>query len=224
MLRILHLWICIYLYIYIYLPKKLSLYIYIYIHLANPSYICINQFSPETWRRLPRGGEPVNPWDFPMGICLVGGPVYPPQPEKWWTSSIGMRTATQYFWENKIDGNQTTNQMCFVQSQCSLEPIHGNMWFKPLWKIWVRQSGWLATQYFWENKIDGNQTTNQNPLTSSTAYHISTTFITGLPASRTKAARAEKPHHAVKGVLVFLFPASLTMGWWFQYEYPVNIC
>ena len=31
----------------------------------------------------------------------------------------------------------------------------------PLWKIWVRQLGWLATQYFWENKIDGNQTTNQ---------------------------------------------------------------
>ena len=29
------------------------------------------------------------------------------------------------------------------------------------WKIWVRQLGWLATQYFWENKIDGNQTTNQ---------------------------------------------------------------
>ena len=24
-----------------------------------------------------------------------------------------------------------------------------------------RQLGWLATQYFWENKIDGNQTTNQ---------------------------------------------------------------
>ena len=31
----------------------------------------------------------------------------------------------------------------------------------PLWKIWVRQLGWLATQDFWENKIDGNQTTNQ---------------------------------------------------------------
>ena len=31
----------------------------------------------------------------------------------------------------------------------------------PLWKIWVRQLGWLETQYFWENKIDGNQTTNQ---------------------------------------------------------------
>ena len=46
----------------------------------------------------------------------------------------------------------------------------------PLWKIWVRQLGWLATQYFWENKIDvpnmiipniwenkidGNQTTKQ---------------------------------------------------------------
>ena len=33
----------------------------------------------------------------------------------------------------------------------------------PLWKIWVRQLGWLATQYanIWENKIDGNQTTNQ---------------------------------------------------------------
>ena len=27
-------------------------------------------------------------------------------------SSIGMMTATQYFWENKIDGNQTTNQLC----------------------------------------------------------------------------------------------------------------
>ena len=31
----------------------------------------------------------------------------------------------------------------------------------PLWKIWVRQLGWLATQYFWENSKNGNQTTNQ---------------------------------------------------------------
>ena len=34
-------------------------------------------------------------------------------------------------------------------------------YFQPLWKIWVRQLRWLATQYFWENKIHGNQTTNQ---------------------------------------------------------------
>ena len=31
----------------------------------------------------------------------------------------------------------------------------------PLWKIWVRQLGWWNSQYFWENRIDGNQTTNQ---------------------------------------------------------------
>ena len=29
--------------------------------------------------------------------------------EKWWSSSIGMMTATQDSWENKIDGNQTTH-------------------------------------------------------------------------------------------------------------------
>ena len=32
----------------------------------------------------------------------------------------------------------------------------------PLWKIGLRQLGWwLDSQYFWENKIHGNQTTNQ---------------------------------------------------------------
>ena len=34
----------------------------------------------------------------------------------------------------------------------------------PLWKIWVRQLGWWNSQYFWENKIDGNQTTNPDRL------------------------------------------------------------
>ena len=39
----------------------------------------------------------------------------------------------------------------------------------PLWKIWLRQLGWLATQQKWENK-NGNQTTNQS---SSTNHHFS---------------------------------------------------
>ena len=34
--------------------------------------------------------------------------------------------------------------------------------FELLWKIWVRQLGWWHSQYFWENKIHGNQTTNQS--------------------------------------------------------------
>ena len=38
---------------------------------------------------------------------LVGGWA---TPLKNMSSSIGMMTATQYEWENKIDGNQTTNQ------------------------------------------------------------------------------------------------------------------
>ena len=38
--------------------------------------------------------------------------------------------------------------------------------YPPLWKIWVRQLGWLATQYFWKNKFDGNQTTNQLSIES----------------------------------------------------------
>ena len=41
-------------------------------------------------------------------------------------------------------------------------------WFEPLWKIWVRQLGWLATQYFWENKSHGNQL----PPTSLLSIHI----------------------------------------------------
>ena len=46
----------------------------------------------------------------------------------------------------------------------------------PLWKIWVRQLGWLATQYFWENKIDGNQTTIQ----IKTVFH-GKRFVYGSP-------------------------------------------
>ena len=34
-------------------------------------------------------------------------------------------------------------------------------WFFYSSEKYERQLGWLATQYFWENKIDGNQTTNQ---------------------------------------------------------------
>ena len=49
------------------------------------------------------------------------------KPSGWWsratplknmTSSIGMMRATQYSWENKIDGNQTTNQLhCGSEAQ-----------------------------------------------------------------------------------------------------------
>ena len=34
-------------------------------------------------------------------------------------------------------------------------------WFTPLKKIRVRQLGWWDSLYIWENKIHGNQTTNQ---------------------------------------------------------------
>ena len=34
----------------------------------------------------------------------------------------------------------------------------------PLWKIWVRRFGWWDSLYIWENKIDGNQTTNQQMI------------------------------------------------------------
>ena len=33
--------------------------------------------------------------------------------------------------------------------------------FQPLWKICISQLGWWNSQLIWENKIDGNQTTNQ---------------------------------------------------------------
>ena len=49
------------------------------------------------------------PW-YGIGDLLVGG-FSPPRPEKWWSSSIGMIIETQYSWENKSDGNQTTNQV-----------------------------------------------------------------------------------------------------------------
>ena len=39
---------------------------------------------------------------------LVGGPGKTPLKNR--KVSIGMMTATQYEWENRIDGNQTTNQ------------------------------------------------------------------------------------------------------------------
>ena len=38
----------------------------------------------------------------------------------------------------------------------------------PLWKIWVRQLGWLDTQYFWENKID---VPNHQPVSVSLQTH-----------------------------------------------------
>ena len=43
----------------------------------------------------------------------------------------------------------------------------------PLWKIWVRQLGWLDTQYFWENK---KWQPNHQPV-----YHC-LKYITDLPA------------------------------------------
>ena len=43
---------------------------------------------------------------------LVGGWVCLNPSEKYFSSSIGMMFATQAKWENKIDGNQTTNQLC----------------------------------------------------------------------------------------------------------------
>ena len=47
-------------------------------------------------------------WNCGCDPYLVGGCI--PTPLKNMTSSIGMIIATQYFWENKIHGNQTTNQ------------------------------------------------------------------------------------------------------------------
>ena len=61
---------------------------------------------------------------------LVGGPG-PPRPEKWWSSSIGMMRLAQYQWENKIHGNQTTNQM------------NSNWVFFNI-KTWSEVAGWLS--------------------------------------------------------------------------------
>ena len=45
----------------------------------------------------------------------------------------------------------------------------------PSWKMWFRQLGWWATQYFCDNKIHGNQTNNQHiifvePVVASVAF------------------------------------------------------
>ena len=50
--------------------------------------------------------------------------------------SIGMIIATQYFWENNPDGNQTTNQTGLVQGNVDSKPqsqkVHPKNWAKSL--------------------------------------------------------------------------------------------
>ena len=50
----------------------------------------------------------------------------------------------------------------------------------PLWKIWVRQLGWLATQYFWENKTwQPNHQPDQNYGTTQVYGRGAFTFSSG---------------------------------------------
>ena len=50
-------------------------------------------------------------------------------------------------------------------------------WCQPLWKIWVRQLGWLETQYFWKIRNVPNHQTSLMPwsvtISSSTFWHFS---------------------------------------------------
>ena len=71
------------------------------------------------------------------------------------------RSCTSRLWASSVMAH-----MIFCLEQWIQDPNY--IWLvvqpplSPLWKIWVRQLGWLETQSFWENKIHGNQTTNQN--------------------------------------------------------------
>ena len=81
-------------------------------------------------------------------------------------------------------------QTCSVSLLLSFIPI----WLvvgPPLWKIWVRQLGWWDSQFFWENNIDGNQTTNQPIIYGSifVSFPVSNPSTLGRPPHHHPAAR-----------------------------------
>ena len=122
-----YIYICIYIYIYIYIHTYI--YIYMCVHWFKrrpPAGFFQSRYSDRKLRSRPSGFYPSlrAPWKRrDEGVSF--------QPKKretttgWWASiptptwkmmeleSIGMMTATQYFWENLKNGNQTTNQYTF---------------------------------------------------------------------------------------------------------------
>ena len=89
----------------------------------------------------------IHPWSqvtklVSLRCCQMGQPSVDVSPRR-----VGRVTASPMF---------IPIQSPKVQQPQVYDPITG--WcFQPLWKIWVRQLGRLATQYFWENSKNGNQ-------------------------------------------------------------------
>ena len=114
---------------------------------GNSSF-CLGKHLLQTWEDLT--WFEVNHWDILMKSCLASDVI---------CSNLGLLVCLEMGYVHFI------SPICF-------DHFKGNLvggWATPL-KNMVRQLGWWNSQYSWENKIHGHQTTNQehdgNPMGS----------------------------------------------------------
>ena len=147
-------------------------------------------------------------------------------PLKNMSSSIGMRTETQYFWENAKNGNQTTNQTWFRKKPKPVcFPYFASLKTPFDWILNILSWGLIAA--FWKCMSCGNPWWQNRSLMRCWCPEMVGTVCTswsGLPwcVDAYNQVCWMKPNYVwvitkiIGPVQSFGFPVSFTMTFWFQ--------